>query len=86
LLVVRRENVSAFRHKMYAAEDNVLRLGMLVCVFGKLETIAAIIGVLDNLVALVMVAENDKTGAKHALRFDNPLSRFFRREGRVLWR
>ena len=56
----RAEDVGAFRHEMHAAEDDELGVRMLADLARKLERVACVVGELDDLVALVVMAQDDQ--------------------------
>ena len=58
LLVFGGENVGALRHEVHTAEDDELRLRMRRGLLGELERVAGGVGELDDLIALVVVAED----------------------------
>ena len=58
LLVVGGQDVGALGHEVHAAEDDELRLGVRGGLLGELERVAGDVGELDDLVALVVVAED----------------------------
>ena len=60
-----RQHVGAFRHEMYAAENNVFRAGARGFL-RQLVGVAAKIGKADHFIALVMVAQNHRARAKFA--------------------
>jgi hypothetical protein len=55
------EDVGRLRHEVDAAKDHELRLVLLGRVLGELEAVPREVGVLDDLVALVVVAENHES-------------------------
>jgi hypothetical protein len=68
LLVVGAEDVRSLRHEVHAAEDDVLRLAALRRVLGEGERVAALIGELDDVLALVVVAQDDDVVAERLAR------------------
>ena len=64
LLVRRAEHVGALGHEVHAAEDDELGVGMLADLVGELERVAGVVGELDHLVALVVMAEDDEPAAE----------------------
>ena len=68
LLMRRREHVGAFRHEMHAAEHDELGLGMLRDLAGEAERVADVVGELDHLIALVVMAEDDQPIAERRPR------------------
>ena len=58
--VLGREDVGRFGHEVDAAEEIVLGLCLLGGVLAELEAVAGEVGELDDLVALVVVAEDDE--------------------------
>src|SRR5215813_11792817 len=65
LLVGLSEDVGAFRHKVHAAKNDVLRLGA-GSFLGKLVRVAAKIREANHFIALVVVAEDYYLGAQFA--------------------
>ena len=53
---------------MHAAEDDELRFGMLRDLAREAERIAGVVGELDHLVALIVMAEDDQPAAERRLR------------------
>ena len=68
LLVRRAQDVGALGHEMHAAEDDELGVGVLADLAGELERVAGVVGELDHLVALVVMAEDDEATAELGLR------------------
>ena len=68
LLVVRRQDVRGLRHEVHTAEHDVLRLRTSRRVPGQLEGVTRDVGELDDLVALVVVAEHEDLVAELLLR------------------
>ena len=66
LLVGRGQDVGGLGHEVHAAEDDVLRLRAGRRVPGQLEGVAGDVGELDDLVALVVVAEDEDPVAERA--------------------
>ena len=64
LLVRRAEHVGALGHEVHATEDDELGVGMLAHMAGKLERVAGVVGKLDHLVALVVMAQDDEAAAE----------------------
>ena len=64
----RREHVGALGHEVHAAEDDELGFGMLRHLAGEAERIAGVVGELDHLVALIVMAEDDQPAAERRLR------------------
>lgn len=60
LLVVGGEDVGGFGHEVYAAEDDVLGFGEFGGFAGELEGVAGDVGEADDVVLLVVVAEDDE--------------------------
>ena len=58
-LVRHRQHVGALRHEMDAAEHDELGVGMLRHLAGQAERVAGVVGELDDLVALIVMAENN---------------------------
>src|SRR5665647_2472269 len=67
VLMVCREDVGRLRHEVHAAEDDVCRLRACGRFLGKLEAVARHIGELNDLVALVVVAEDEDLFAEGSL-------------------
>ena len=57
------QHVCALCHKMHAAEHNVLSIGAR-CLLRQFVRVAAKIGKADDLIALVMVAQDDRARAQ----------------------
>ena len=71
---------------MDAAEDDVVGLGVLGGLLGELERVAAEIGELNDVVALVMVTEDQEAVAQLGSRRADALAQFVARELQVfLW-
>jgi hypothetical protein len=83
LLVGAAENVGALRHEMHAAEQDVLGVATCRRQLTELERIAPEVGKLDDLVALIVVAEDDQPVAELALVFPDLRCYLFRAEPRV---
>lgn len=73
LLVVGRQDVRGFRHEVHTAEDDVLGLRARCGVAGQLEGVARDVGELDDLVALVVVAEHEDLVPEFLLGRAGPL-------------
>ncbi len=58
--MVRGENVGRLGHEVHATEDDVLGLGPLLCEHRQPIRVAAGIGPLHDLVALVVVSEDER--------------------------
>ena len=58
------EDVGGLGHEVDAAEDDELGFGLLGGPLGELEGVAAEVGELDDVLALVVVAEDDAAGAE----------------------
>ena len=67
-LVIGGEDVGALRHEVHAAEDDVVGVAAAGRLLGELEGVAAEVGPADDLVALVVVAEDDQPRAEPRLR------------------
>ena len=79
LLVGAAEHVGALGHEVHAAEDDVVGLGMGRRAAGELERVAAEVGVLNDLVALVVVAEDGEARPQlRPRRRDAPVHLLFR--------
>jgi hypothetical protein len=59
--MVGAQHVSAFRHEMHAAEHDEFGVRVTADLLRELVGVAGIVGVLDDLVALIMMTENDQT-------------------------
>ena len=68
LLMRRRQHVGALGHEVHAAEHDELRFGMLGDLARQAERVAGVVGELDDLVALVVMAEDDQPVAERRLR------------------
>ena len=68
LLLVAGEDVGALGHEVHAAEHDVRRLGVGRGLLRELERVAGDVGELDDLVALVVVAEDEHLVAERRLR------------------
>ena len=77
LLARAGQDVGRLGHEVHAAEDDELRLGPAGRVAGELERVAGDVGELDDLVALVVVAEHEhpvaqrllgRAGSRHQVR------------------
>ena len=75
LLVVGGEDVGALGHEVHAAEDDVLRVRAGRGLPGQLERVAGHVGELDDLVALVVVAEHEDPVAERRLGRRGPATR-----------
>ena len=73
LLVVRREDVRGLGHEVHAAEQDELGLGPRGGLARELERVARDVGELDDLVALVVVAQHERAGAERSARGAGPL-------------
>jgi hypothetical protein len=71
VLVRRTKNVRAFRHEVHTAEHDVVGLGPRGDLARQLERVTRVVGELDDLVALVMVAENHQPAAELPARLGN---------------
>ncbi len=66
----RREDVGGFGHEMHAAEHDVLRPGLADLLggeLGELEAVAGEVGEADDLVLLIVMAEDDEVRAQLGL-------------------
>ena len=63
----RAEDVGALGHEVDAAEDDVVGGVLAGGVLRELERVAGVVGELDDLVALVVVAEDDEAVAERGL-------------------
>ena len=61
------QHVGALRHEMHAAEDDELGVGMLADLPRELVGVAGVVGELDHLVALIVMAEDDEPAAERRL-------------------
>ena len=68
LLMRRAQHVGALGHEVHAAEDDELGVGMLADLLRELVRVAGVVGELDHLVALVVMAEDDEPAAERRLR------------------
>ncbi len=64
----RRQDVGALGHEVHTAEDDELGLGVLRHFAREAERIADVIGELDDLVALIVMTEDDEPAAERRLR------------------
>ena len=60
----RGEDVAAFGHEVDTAEDDVVGLGVLGGLLSKLERVAAEVGEFDDVVALVVMSEDEESVAE----------------------
>src|SRR5579875_3259482 len=60
----RTENISALGHEMHATENDVIGIGPSGGLLSELERIAAKIGILDDLITLIVMAQNDQPRAQ----------------------
>ena len=67
------EDIRALGHEVHAAKDDVLGVLPIAGPLGQLEGVSADVGKLDDLVALVVMPENDETLAEASLELANPL-------------
>ena len=67
LLVVGAQHVGALGHEVHAAEDDELGVGMPADLPRELERVAGVVGELDHLVALIVMAEDDQPAAERRL-------------------
>ena len=65
------QHIGAFGHEVDAAEDDELGVGMLSHVTGELVGVAGVVGELDDLIALIVMSENDEPAAKLRFRSRN---------------
>ena len=82
LLVVAGEDVRGLGHEVDAAEDDVRRLGLRCGLARELERVAGDVGELDDLVALVVVAEHEDLVAEPSLGCSRALDQVRVRRGR----
>ena len=59
MLVVLREDVSAFGHEVHAAKHDVRRIRVRGCELRKLERVAGYVSEGDDVIALIVVPENE---------------------------
>ena len=84
--------IGGFGHEVHAAEHDVVGVRAFGGVLGQLEGVAHEIGVLDDLVTLVEVAQNQQFGAETLLGVGDALLQFPRRRplryssGNTCWR
>jgi hypothetical protein len=64
LLMRRAQDVGALGHEVHAAEHDEVGLGVGRHALGQLVRVAGVVGELDDLVALVVVAEDDEASAE----------------------
>ena len=62
--MVGAQHVGALGHEVHAAEDDELGVGMPADFAGELVGVADVVGELDHLVALVVVAEDHQPAAE----------------------
>jgi hypothetical protein len=68
------QDIRALGHKMHATEDDIVRFGARGGVLRQLERIAAIIGVFDNLIALIVVSQDNQARTQRRFgRCDTPI-------------
>ena len=72
LLVRRGQDVRALGHEVHAAEDDELGVLMVADALRRLPRVAGVVGELDHLVALVVVAEDDEALAERRPRRRDP--------------
>ena len=65
------QHVGAFGHEVDATEDDELGVGMLSHVTRELVGVAGVVGELDDLIALIVMSENDEPAAKLRFRSRN---------------
>ena len=63
------EDIGGFGHEVDAAENDELGLGLLASPLGQLEGVAPEVGELDDVLALIVVAEDDAAGPEITARF-----------------
>ena len=63
----RRQHIGAFGHEVHAAEDDEFGFGVLGGLAGETERVADVVGELDHLVALIVMAEDDQPAAERRL-------------------
>ena len=80
--MVGAQHVGAFGHEVHAAEHDELGVGMLADLPRELERVAGVVGELDHLVALVVMAEDHEPAAERRLGGGDPARPFPRRRGR----
>ena len=73
-----RQDVRALGHEMHAAEDDEVGVAALRRLLRQLERVAAEVGELDDVVALVVVAQNHQPLAQLGPRRANPLTQLVR--------
>ena len=78
------EDVGALRHEVDAAEDDVVRPRIARRPLRQLEGVAALVGEADDVVALVVVAEDDEPLAELRLRGRDALDELRRVERAIL--
>src|SRR5581483_1778245 len=67
-LVFGGENIGGFRHEMDAAKDDIFGFGVRGGELGEFEAVAPVVRPFDDLVTLVVVAEDDEVAAETAAR------------------
>ena len=79
LLVVAGQDVGGFRHEVHPAEDDVFGFGPFLRENGQLVAVAPSVGEGDDLVALVVVSEDEEALAERLLRPGHTLGEFVER-------
>ena len=79
----RGEDVGGLGHEVDAAEEDEVDALLVGGVLGELEAVAGEVGVLDDLVALVVVAENDEAAAEGGASGADALVDLFGRKAEV---
>ncbi len=80
------EDVGAFGHEVNAAEDNIIGFWVRGSKLRQLERVAASIGIFDDLVALIVMAQNQQSLAQLCARLGDAAVQFFRRhQGIFAW-
>ena len=80
------EDVRALGHEVDAAEDDELGVLVLADALRELPRVAGVVGELDHLVALVVVAEHDETLAERRPRRRDPAVHLLDRQAEVALR
>jgi len=72
-LVVRRQNVRAFCHEVHAAKDDELGVGAVCRVACQLERVAGHVGKLNDLIALIVVSQDENALSQGLLGYAGAL-------------
>src|SRR5262249_26302558 len=85
-LVIAGQDVRALRHEVDAAEDDEVRLAARRGLLGELERVPTEVGPADDLVALVVMAEDDEARSKERLGLADALRELLGRHGAIALR